>query len=209
MNSPARRALRRVFTPILCGLSGSTGCLALAGWELGLPRVTTFGPGFPAMTPNTGLALVAGSAGLAASQFCAVPIRGQRWGRLAGGLVALIGLLSLAQQIGGIDLRIDGFFVRGAGAFAPSALRMAPLQAAACALLGTALLLLMARTRPATIWAAHVAALLAALGAFSVFTAYLFRNDSETVSAFLAQNGLPAAAAVLALSIGVLGAQPH
>ncbi len=117
-------------------LTAAVGLLAVAGWLLGIDPLKRVLPGLAAMKFNTALGFVLAGSGLRWRK--RVPVR-----FALGALVALIGALSLAEHLAGLDLRIDQFFVRDIlapqeAAFPPG--RMALSTALCFLLLGIGLL---------------------------------------------------------------------
>jgi len=117
-------------------LTAAVGLLAVAGWLLGIDPLKRVLPGLAAMKFNTALGFILAGSGLWWRK--RVPVR-----LALGALVALMGALSLAEHLAGLDLRIDQIFVRDIlapqeAAFPPG--RMALSTALCFLLLGVGLL---------------------------------------------------------------------
>ncbi|MCA1686622.1 MAG: hypothetical protein LC745_11750, partial [Planctomycetia bacterium] len=132
----------------LAGFAGiGVGALVLLAWSIGVPNLNRVALGFVAMKANSAVALVLSGVALGGlgGGTSLSPAR-----RSAAGLAALIGALTLAEHLFGVDLRIDQVLFRDTAGlvetFAPG--RMA-LSTSVCFLsLGAALALSDARTGP-------------------------------------------------------------
>ena len=120
-----------------CGLiTAAIGLLAIVGWALGLDALTRVLPGLAAMKVNTALGLVALGAGLR--------LRARRRLSFAlGASAAVVGLMTLGEYLGGVDLGIDQVLARDVitpqeATFPPG--RMAPPTALCFLLFGVGLL---------------------------------------------------------------------
>ena len=124
---------------LIAGIIASiTGVLVFDGWFLNIPILVRLHPAVPGMAFNAALLLAVTGAGL-----LAYSRRHSRFTMLCGGVVAVVGMLTLVQYLFGVDLRIDQFF--GVDRLAERASypgRMAPNAALAFILSGLALLLL-------------------------------------------------------------------
>ena len=152
---------------VATALGVAVSCLVLAGWALDIATLKNVLPGQPQMVPNTALGFILASASLWLLRSESAPDRARRAARACAGLLALMSLLTLAEYLSGLDLRIDGLLfrgsLRGAGASYPG--RPSPHTALCFLLAGSALLSLSARGRRAHHFAQTlaVAALLVAL----------------------------------------------
>jgi hypothetical protein len=164
----------RTFSGGAGGCVVAVGCLALAGWALGVDVLKSGIPGLVAMNPATALALVLAGASLLLQREGA-PARALRRGRACAGAAALAGLLGLAGSLLGWEYNVDRLLFRGS----LGDNRMAPNTALGLLLAGAALLLQDAETRagrrPAQplALAAALVSLLATLGyAYRVLSLY-------------------------------------
>ena len=182
-------------------LTAAVGLLAVAGWLLGIDPLKRVLPGLAATKFNTALGFVLAGSGLWWRR--RVPVR-----LALGALVALMGALSLAEHLAGLDLPIDQFFVRDIlapqeAAFPPG--RMALSTALCFLLLGIGLLGSGgARRRVRLGFVAELLALVAtvigglSLLAFPTGAVYL-----RQLPGFVSM-ALPTAAAFVALGVGIL-----
>ncbi len=112
------------------------GLIVLIGWQTGNSTLTQLRPGFPQMLYVTALAFALAGVGLLSSVATRDSVAG-----IAGLLTAAIGLLSLVQDLLGIDPRLDLLF-GGRQYLAPGMAefsRMPPNEALCFALAGAAL----------------------------------------------------------------------
>lgn len=121
----------------VCALStAAVGLLVVAGWMLNIDPLKRVLPGLVAMKFNTALGLVFAGAGLWWRKRTSL-------GLALGALVTLLGALTLAEYLAGLELGIDQLFFRDIleppeAAFAPG--RMAPSTALCFLLFGVALM---------------------------------------------------------------------
>jgi diguanylate cyclase (GGDEF)-like protein len=117
-------------------LVGAVACIALAGWILRIPVLTSVLPGLVSMKANTALAFLTLSAALCAAAEGRWPAW-QRWLALAA---ALIAVLTMFEYVSGTSLGIDQLLFRDFGnSVYPG--RMAPISAVNFLLLAAALLM--------------------------------------------------------------------
>ena len=115
-----------------------TGVLVFDGWFLNIPILVRLHPAVPGMAFDAAVLLAVTGAGL-----LAYSRRHSRLTLLCGGITVVAGILTLAQYLFGVDLRIDQFFSADRLAERmPYPGRMAPNAALAFILSGLALLLL-------------------------------------------------------------------
>src|SRR5690606_32671730 len=124
---------------LLGGLACAAAVLSLLGWILDLPRLAAW-EGTIAMQPNT--AIAGAAAGLA---LVLLAVHRRRGAIIAGGFAAVLGGLSLVQNLAGFDLGTDALvsFERPwgeDGTVAPGS-RMSPPAALSWVLLGTGIVL--------------------------------------------------------------------
>jgi len=190
-------------------ISVVVGCTVLAGWALGLPALASLLPGMATMKINTALGFVL--AGLALRSALAEPgrrsMRLARFGHGCAAIVALLGLLTLAEYLFGWDLGIDQAPLTSSSAAnnAIATSRMAPATAMCFLLIGSALLLLDSpRGRQLARWLAIGAlsiALLALLG-------YLYGVRSLYALVPYTSMALHTALTFAMVCLGILSARP-
>ncbi|MGS0753544.1 PAS domain S-box protein [Roseateles sp. GG27B] len=148
------------------------GVAALTGWALDIAVLKSALPNFAAMKPNTALAFVAAGCALALHRH-----HGLRLGCAA--LVTLLGGLSLAQDLSGVDFGVDQLLFDEAASAAQTLRpgRMSPITAANLILLGGALALLGCR-RAALHWVGEALALLALALALPALIGYVYGSES-------------------------------
>jgi hypothetical protein len=95
---PVQRAVLRSTAAV----SGLTALLAIAGWVFHLPRLVQWSPVNAPMQFNTAVGLLLCSIGL-----FLVPAAAARTVVWTGGIAALIGLTTLAEDVSGVDLHVD------------------------------------------------------------------------------------------------------
>src|SRR5437763_6188404 len=187
----------------------AVGMTVLLGWALGVVALQRLASGLASMKPNTavGLALVGLGLSLAARPpLGAPPAPRLRVAAAAGGLAATLGLLTLAEDAFGWDLRIDQLLFRHPAAAASAAPgRMAPTTAACLVLLGSSLVLAIVRRHRA-------AAVLSSAAAFTAFVAvlgYLCGVSSLYRVAAFGSMALHSALTILVTALGVLVLHPE
>lgn len=185
-----------------------TGLVVLGGWIFGWPSLTTIGPGFTAMQPNTAVGLLLAALSL-------VLLLRETTPRLVAGkalaaLVFALGLLTTAQYVFGADFRTDTLLISPPASelAKPFPLRMSPFTAFCFLSTGVGLLLRTARTRRTTalsevaVLAAMLTALLGLMGhAYGATAFYRIGNYSSMA--------VHTALAFLALGCGILAARPE
>jgi signal transduction histidine kinase len=183
--------------------AAAIGALALAGWALDLDILKGAG-GAITMKPNAAFGLVA--CGLALRAYISSR-RTIRWlssvFAVAGGL---IGILTLGQHIAGWDFGIDELVfseVPGSPATASPA-RMGPIASLSLTLAGSALLVM--RRRPAI---AQALGLTVGALAFVALIGYWYRVQELYGVARYTGIAWPTAAALQALSVGLITANPQ
>lgn len=189
-------------------LVGSAGILS--GWLLHIDALLWALPGTGIIRANAAAALLFGSIALIALDPMPVSVLRRCAGSLAGGLVLLVGSVTLLEFVAGIDLGIDQWLVadRFAGTAALIPGRMGMNSSLCLTLLGAALVLT-AAGGGRRIRIAHTLTLVASLVALSTLLGHLYG-----VAAFyrlFASTGmsLHTAAMVLVLAVGVLSLSPN
>ncbi len=187
--------------PVAAAVAAAIGTLVLIGWTLDIEFLKRIVPTLPSMKSNTALCLLLSGVAL----FCASQPSIPRWVPVAfAAPVLLLGGLTLAEYIAGIDVGIDQMLFRDdTGSNLPG--RMAPTNAAAfVAMSGATMLLARRRVRTAHALSAAVSAvmLMAVLG-------YLFGVDElHTISNYTAVT-LHTAIAFVALAVSALAIAPR
>lgn len=184
------------------------GCAVIVGWAFDIPALKSIVPAWGTMKANTAIGFILSGSSL----WLLLIERGrQRPRRLAlacAVILALIGALTLAEYVSGIDLRIDQILFQEesgtVGTFLPG--RMAPNTAATLVLLGSALGLLDAETRGGHRPAQWLAALAAWIGFLSLL-GYAFSARSLYGMASYSGMAVNTAAVVLVLGCGILAAR--
>ncbi len=176
------------------------GVLVMIGWLLDIEALKSIVPGLATMKFNTALGFaLAGSALLLLH-------RGQRRGaQIGAGVVALIGLLTLAEYVFGTNIGLDEWLVQDTRSTAQYPGRMSPATALGLCLLGSSLALL-ARRR--WVLLAQTMALVAAFIALLAVIGYLYGVESLYRISTYSSVVLHTALTLLALSFGVLSLYP-
>ena len=185
------------------------GALVLAGWFLDVQMLKSLRPDLGDVKPNTAVAFT----------FCGVSLLCLRYASAARSAVGAallcafipmaIGLLTTSEYLFGVDLGIDDLLFSHAKLVGTdiSSGRPAPLTAFNFALIGTALVLLHARSKIVKSAAQLLTIPVLALS-YSVLLGYLFSlNSLYEVSGFSAVP-LPAAIGQILLGIAILAATP-
>jgi PAS domain-containing protein len=185
------------------------GVVVLVGWIAGLAALTTVMPGLASMKPNTALGFLLAGAALALSARDGHPMRDRLRSGLAG-LVALLGLLTVAEYLLGVDLGIDNLLLSvppdPVAGNAPRG-RMALATAMGFSCCGLALLLLDAHDRRGVFIGQGFAVAGGFIGLLAVF-GYLV-NVQALYSVFLFSSvAIHTAVGLLAIATGTLLARP-
>lgn len=210
-DSGARLARRyRAAAAVLGTAVTALGVVVLVGWAAGISALTTVAPGLASMKPNTacGFAL-AGTALVLSTRpgFRALP-----WlqGGLAG-VVSLLGLLTVAEYLLGVDLGIDNLVlevpVDPAAGTAPRG-RMALATAVAFSCCGLALLPLHAGKSATTLATQGLAIAGGLIGLLAVF-GYLLEVKALYAVFSFSSVAIHTALGILAVAAGILLSQPE
>ena len=189
-------------------LVAAVGLTVVAGWFLGLPRLTRIFEYGPTVKTNAGIALLTG--GLS-NLFL---LQGRRSWRLAGKVLATvclsIGALTLSQHLVGWDLGIDQLLASEIpGALATTRPnRMGPPASTTCMLLGLSILLIDSR-RPTAREFGHAAALVSCTLAILPIVGYAFGFTMLWAVAKYTGIALINALALLAFAVAVLLGRPR
>jgi signal transduction histidine kinase/ActR/RegA family two-component response regulator len=192
----------RLLARVSAAAGTALGVLGMVGWVLDVPWLRSFGQPIE-MQPNTALAIaMLGVAALAAG-------RGGRWApwvaRASAMGAALIGGITLAEHVSGLDLGIDGLLfphaLPGVGSLAPG--RMGPPSAANLLAGGVAVLLVEARSPRATGAGQALAACAVPVPLLGV-VGYLYTVEPLYGVASISAIALPTAVAQLLLDVAVV-----
>ncbi len=202
--------IMREFPWICAGLSVTIGTFTLLGWFFGRPEWTSVLRGLPPMEANSALMALFGGVSLVLLAPAHASRRRTVAGRIIAAAMLAFAIMPLVEQLFGVDFAIDRALVsQSESLFHHFPGRPSPQTATSFALVNAALLLLDARTR----WGsrpAPVCAVLAALMPLVSLLAYVFGTaellGAQTLYPFVGM-GVPTAAALLALSTGVLAAR--
>ncbi len=190
------------------GLVLVVGLLVLVGWWRDTTLLKSVRPTFVSMKPNTATAFVL--AGLALLTFRRQQARPARWLTLGiPAAMTIIGALTLAEYLLGVNLRIDQLLFQDHAAVSTSPPgRMAPTSALALVLMGSAILLTRRGTN-ATAQVAQALTLVAMLFSFVSFVNDLY--GATTRYGFAIPNHLAphTLVAVLLIGVGVLASSPE
>lgn len=188
-------------------ISITVGVLSIIGLNLGVTRLTSILPGEPVIKMNAAVCFVLLGFALWCLRKEERSLLVTRFGQIAAGVAATVGLLSLAEHVSGRDLGINQLLFRETPADAAySALPglIAPITAFAFLLLGLALLRL---DRPVSwkskrVWPApYLAGVTAVVAIIGLLDFLLGAHSSHTHIA------LQSALSLLMLSLGVLCAR--
>lgn len=180
------------------------GCAVLAGWLLGTSAWKSIHFGWPSVKANAALTFV-----LSGLSLCLVAANRphRRIAGLLAGVVVLIGVLTLIEQVAGLRLGFDEILFRedalAVGTVHPG--QMSPLAAASSSLLGFALLLTAVGCQPAL---AQVLALLVCLMASAVLAGCVTGDVSWGNLAGYTPMAVPESLGFVLLSAGILGIRP-
>jgi diguanylate cyclase (GGDEF)-like protein len=179
-------------------LVGTIACIALAGWILRIPVLTSLVPGLVSMKANTAIGFLLLSGALCAASEGRWP-RWQRWFAVAA---ALLSSLTLFEYVSGISLGIDQVLFRDpVNSLHPG--RMAPISAVNFLLLAAALLIPSSRRGN---YVKEGLALLLALSATLAIVGYIYGVPAfyGAISTNSSAMALHTGASFLALAIGFL-----
>lgn len=178
--------------------------VTLTGWATGIRRLTDWGGSGISMFVNTAIAALLAGAGLL---FVAVGWR--RPTVVAGGLVGILGLATLAQHLGGFDFGIDTLlWYRDFGqevALSPS--RMG-LPASICFSIAGAALVLTATRASARRYATVAGLVVAAVASLSL-VGYLYGASGLFSIPKYTAIAMQTSSILLALGVGVVAANPR
>ena len=98
---------RQKLALFLAGLTIALGAVVIVGWHSDKPILIQVFPGFVPMQYNTALGFL-----LCGLSLVLELLRKPRWALGAGSLAGVIGVLTLIQYTGGIDLGLDELFMK-------------------------------------------------------------------------------------------------
>lgn len=195
----------------MASAAAGLSALGLLGWAIGSVRLQAFVPGRPTMTPNSAVSLIVLAAGVHLLTPRVLSPRRRAAGQLCGLVVIAVAATTLAYEVSGVDLRVDGLFTGGGSLMAqPQAYRSSAFAALCLTLLGSGLLLFDAAwgrfTRPA-----QVPVLTAAVVVLAVLTGHAY--GAELLFRFSSQSprgmSLPTALAQALVAASILMARPE
>jgi PAS domain-containing protein len=147
------RALLKLFARTGAQLSIVVGAAVVIGWFIDSVTLKSVFPGFTAMKMNTACGLIAAGASLWIQHSSQPSLWLHRLARGLAVFVAVLGGLTLAEDLFGLQLGIDQLIVPDDLLEIPNPGRMALTTQFSFLLLGTALLSLKARSAPSAAWA--------------------------------------------------------
>ena len=208
------RLVRRlnVFASASAGFAVAVGLLGLAGWELHIASLDTWGVSPVRLVPNTAASCILLGVALwllrrEKEEESRQPFAGARKliARISAAIVCLMGVLVAVEHICACDLGFDQLLFAVPGAERIPGLRpglVASSSACAFILLSTALLLLNYKTRRGIWLAQYLAFATAIVAIFGFFALLIAPGVSGLTMAF------PSAVAFLVLAAGLLGSRP-
>ncbi|MBI3775131.1 MAG: response regulator [Gammaproteobacteria bacterium] len=192
-------------------LTVAAGMLVLAGWVLDIASFKSQLPGWATMKPNTALCFTLAGVSLWLKCIDQTPLRTARFTKTQashaiGGVVALLALLTLSQDLFNLNLGIDNLLFMGQGApsFIPPG-RMAPMTAFNFLLLGSVLALI---DDPVTSRACEWLTVLVLLFGSVAILGYLYGVEALYRTGPYASMALLTAILFTILASGVLAARP-
>jgi PAS domain S-box-containing protein len=195
------RSLERL-TAFTGWLAASIGALALLGWLLRVPALTSVSPGWSAMRVSTALSFVLCGLALIELTRRQPSPRARRAALGAASLILAIGAWALAECLAGLTPAIDralASVLRRADAYPE---RVSPLAALNVALVGLSLLGLGLRGKLGL--ASRVSAVSVTLSALLGLIVYAYGDVALQAVAPLSSMAAPSALGFLALGLGVL-----
>jgi diguanylate cyclase (GGDEF)-like protein/PAS domain S-box-containing protein len=181
------------------------GTVVLCGWARQSSVLTSVFPGLPAMMPNTAVGMLLLGIGMLAWHVDG--LAGEQATRLAGGLAAALGLVTLTQYPTGLDFRIDRLLFASQTWTAPIHGRMALATALTFALAGSSLVLQQHGGRRAVIAGQAFAAAVITLGSASLL-GYLFGAQTPGKLAAFSSMALHTTLGFLVAGTGLLCLRP-
>jgi two-component system cell cycle sensor histidine kinase/response regulator CckA len=188
------------------------GSLALLGWLLGIPALTSILPGLAHMKPDSAICIVLAGVSLWLIQLRAGELSNPRVrqihaAQVLSGVVALTGLLILVEHLFRMNLGIDELFFRSAldATAALHPVRMSSAAAMGFLLLGSSVLF-MSHSMP---YPAQSLALLTSLNGFVACVGYLIGASALYDVPAYSSMAMHTAILFAVLGIGVLVAQPR
>lgn len=201
-----RRTGAELYSAAVAGLTAVVGSAVLAGWFFDVRWLRSISPEWPTMKVNTALCFVL--CGIALWNLSAVnPTRRQAaTGRVCAGLTGLVGLLTLAEHIWGLELHVDNLLLTQAEAGAAHPGRMSTAAAASFVALSTTLLGLRADSLRLA-WLARAAGLLPGLLGLLTIVVYAYGVRGLSGVAAFSTTALHTAILFMAVGTGALCVQ--
>ncbi len=202
----------RLFSRAASAIGIFVGTLAMLGWLLSVSMLIRILPGLATMKPNTALCFVLAGMSLGSIQLSSgdADERGWRYvlvARVLSGMVALVGLLTLAEYLLSLDLGIDALLFRqtlqASGLLHPG--RMAGATALGFVLFGGSVLL-MSNQWP---YPSQSLALLTSLNGLVACVGYMLSVPSLYEVAAYSSMALHTALLFAVLGLAVLAARPR
>lgn len=192
-------------TSIICGISAlCIGLIALVGWYINNELFKSLVPGLPTMKTNAAIAFVLGGAAIVLYQKRVQPLAMQFVRLFCAISVSIIGILTLAQYVAGVNLGIDELVFReglgSLGTISPN--RMAPNSAILFSLIGWALVYL--ENKHNQVRFSQIVLLLSLVILMPTLIGYIFDIEFIYGIASSTKIALPSAIAFLLLIIGGL-----
>ncbi len=195
-------------TPAAAVAAVLVGCLVLAGWQFDISELKRLLPAWVTMKANTALGLLIAGASLwvLRADSSHPPLR--RVALALAALVAVLGLLSLCEDLFHWNPGLDQLLYREApGALGTSSPgRMAPTTAIGFVLIGSALMLISTRRAPL---AAHGCAMVAGVIALLALLGYAYGVKPLYGATHRTHMAVHTAATLLILCVGILFARPE
>jgi two-component system cell cycle sensor histidine kinase/response regulator CckA len=202
----------RLFSRAASAAAVFVGSLALVGWLLSFPALTSILPGLATMKPNTALCFVLAGVSLwliqvRAGEVSSPRVRRIQAARVLSGVVGFVGLLTLAEYLFHLNLGIDEIVFRrtllATGVLHPG--RMSGATALGFFCLGTGVLFVIRRW----IYLAQSLAILASLNGFIACLGYLLGVRALYAVSAYSSTALHTAVLFVLMGMGVLAARPR
>ncbi len=200
----SREALLRSAARATSVLAWLISAGALLGWQLDVPRLRALLAGHVAMNPTTALTFMLAAGSLWGLTGASGARRAGGWARVAAGLVALVGAVTIAGYVVGENLGLDQLL--WSARLGDN--RIAPNTGVNFLFLGIALALLDRQGRRGA-WPAQLVLLVPITISTTSLLGYVYRVGELYGIARFIPMALPTAIAFLALSLGALWARPQ
>jgi signal transduction histidine kinase len=195
------------FSIVAAWTVSATGLLVLLGWAFDIAALKSVSPGLPMMKANTAFGFVLMGVGLIVLHSEGAG-RSRLLARYCGSATALLGALTLAEYISGLDLRIDDLLFRNPiDAMSVSLGRMSPAAALNFSIVGVTLSLL-AGKRSAALRIADALLVFTALIGIIAMAGYLYNVTALYQFRVFSAMAVHTAVLFIALSAALLAAPP-